>query len=754
MQKILIIKKTVSDRWPAALAYCVIPLGIGLSYIVKVFFLGNCYAFETNDEVAHTFLEIPLAWSMIGKGTLPLINFFNNFGTPLIGDPVVNPFALHSIPYLFLSPLVAATLNRFLAISLTIALLTFFYHRYFLLSLLASSIAAIWVVTLPAFSHFSVHHPHQGVVLYFTAVLILQHEFKINPSIKTLTGLYAVLLLFALGVGLNPFFFAWPFLIINQFFLSECRINKHFILFSLLSLSIFIFLYPHLSSFFQYAFMTSRATLDYAQILPYTLQRLLQNLFFFRTQPGLLHVSDSIFYSITAIFLTAIGFHVLKNRKDRLRIACLGIVPLFVVLLMLLFGQIRSSWIPLLKSVDITRFLWFANIFLAVLLGYALDFVRKNSLPNFAKNTLLCLLFLSLFIMSKNFIVVCLLLAGMVPVFRAILAKISREKLLDFDLILASWFNRNNRVFVFLVAAGALFFSISPVYLNYSGLSSYALKKCDSFGYAKTYYADFHPKEYLEIIRPYERLATQFEPTAFSYLQQAGKYDIFGSDGRSIILNKGLKQYLLDRNLIEQGWYGMTYYFNFNDTRQINTLGIRYILAARPYDFDNMYLHKPVAQIQDKTNNKNFHQVYLYEAKQDVSVGYLVSDHDINYLHDIIFQDNKISIALPELKNQFDLVLTFVNWPGWIVWIDGQPGDVLSTEAGFLKTVVKPEFRTVIFEFRPYTILQVVGFIAASLLMFGMAVVLFLLFRPLDRSLPQQLHSVLAPKNDNLGKKT
>jgi len=241
------------------LAYAVLPAVLGVSYVIKTFLEDGCYAFETNDEVAHTFLEIDRAWQLVREGSLPFMNFFNNFGTPLIGDPVVNPFALHAIPYLLFQAPAAATLNRALIITLTVSILTLLYRRCFSRSLLASSVSAVLVVMLPAFGHFSVHHPHQGVILYFSAVLILQQALTEHPGLKTLACLYIALLVFALGVGLNPFFFAWPFLLLHQFILSGNRVDRAFILFCLLAASSFILLYPHWSSFFKYSALTSRA---------------------------------------------------------------------------------------------------------------------------------------------------------------------------------------------------------------------------------------------------------------------------------------------------------------------------------------------------------------------------------------------------------------------------------------------------------------------------------------------------------------
>lgn len=57
-----------NQTFKIGLVYFVISFMIGLSYIVKVFFIEGCYAFESNYEVAHTFIEIELASKMLREG--------------------------------------------------------------------------------------------------------------------------------------------------------------------------------------------------------------------------------------------------------------------------------------------------------------------------------------------------------------------------------------------------------------------------------------------------------------------------------------------------------------------------------------------------------------------------------------------------------------------------------------------------------------------------------------------------------------
>jgi len=261
-------------------AYIVIPVIIGLAFISKVFLIDGCYAYDANDEVAHTFTEIPLVWRMIREGYMPFINLSNNFGTPLIGDPVINPFALQAITYLILPGYLAATINRFLFIAGTASLLTYFYRRHFNFSRLISSICATLVAVSPNFNYFTIHHPHQGSIFFFALVLIAQHSAKTKGAFR----IWAVglsLFVLALSVGINALLLAIPFLVVHQFFESNLKLDRRFMIFVMLLGSVVVLIAPHLFYFFSITPLTSRISFDYSNLLPYTPQRLVTDIVFF-----------------------------------------------------------------------------------------------------------------------------------------------------------------------------------------------------------------------------------------------------------------------------------------------------------------------------------------------------------------------------------------------------------------------------------------------------------------------------------------
>src|SRR3990170_2637532 len=87
------------------------------------------YPIDLNDESSHTFVEIPMVHDALMDGHILKMNLFNNFGTPLLGDPISSPFALHSITYLFFKPHIALLINKTLLSFLSVLVLFFFYRR-------------------------------------------------------------------------------------------------------------------------------------------------------------------------------------------------------------------------------------------------------------------------------------------------------------------------------------------------------------------------------------------------------------------------------------------------------------------------------------------------------------------------------------------------------------------------------------------------------------------------------------------------
>ena len=68
---------------------------------------------------------------------------------------------------------------------------------------------------------------------------------------------------------------------------------------------------------------------------------------------------------------------------------------------------------------------------------------------------------------------------------------------------------------------------------------------------------------------------------------------------------------------------------------------------------------------------------------------------------DITFKDNKIFISLPNIDSRHDLVLTFINWPGWKVMVDGESCDLISSPNPLLRVSLSPGDKSLAFVYKP-----------------------------------------------------
>ncbi len=698
------------------LAYVILPAVVGVIFVGKAFYLNDCYAFEENDEVAHTFVETGLVWSMLRSGQAPLMNLYNNFGTPMLGDPVILPFAPHSISYLLFPAYLASTINQLALIALSVALLTYFYRNRFSFSLLVSSLCAAVAVLLPSFNYFSVNYPHQGVLLYFVAVLIMQHRFKANPNSKNLLALYLSLLMFAFGVGINAFLFGLPFLVLNQLLDSRLQFNKVLISFAILLLAAVLPAYPHFAYFFQLAPLTARASLNFATLLTFTPGRLLADVLSFATQSEILHVSLTVYYSLPVILLAAVGMFEAPPKPDRRLLLILGCCPIIFVLLILAFGSLRD-YLPFLKPVDVSRLLWFANVYFLAAVGYALEAMRKRVETSgytwVAVAIVVCSLSVSVFYVAARY---------------AIPEDPNQTRQWMIVLVMIAvvgipWLFKRRWLNAFGVVALFLPVSFLPVLDYHLGLvpdlkSIYegGSASCDATPFFHgAFAADFRPASFLAAMKPFSRMTAEFDPVPRGYLQETVKANIFGSAGRSITLSKDLRQYLLDKDLVTPGWNDMTYYFTSADLDEMSLLGIKYVMTSEPDKFRDAGWRLIASDPEEGVD--------LFENPRDISLAYLTAEAEASYIHAISYAGNEVTIDLQSatLNQESDLVLTFVNWPGWKAAIDGREAAIEPTPAQFLRVHVNPGDKQVKFTFAPFAGYQLMLYPLASVILFFLA---------------------------------
>src|SRR5687768_12750289 len=120
---------------------------VGLLILVKVIIYPDCYSFDAHDEANHAFPGLHVAQEAIRAGELPTINFYNNFGVPLLGDALTYPLSLQATTYYFLDGPLAMTVNRFVIAVLTVVAAFGFFRIY--LSVFPALVCAVLIYFNP-----------------------------------------------------------------------------------------------------------------------------------------------------------------------------------------------------------------------------------------------------------------------------------------------------------------------------------------------------------------------------------------------------------------------------------------------------------------------------------------------------------------------------------------------------------------------------------------------------------------------------
>ena len=264
-------------------------------------FHGDGYLpIDSGDEPAETFIQVPLAQAQMAAGELPKINLFNNFGTPILGEPVVYPFALHAWSYALFRPVVAMLVNKFLLAALTMVVLTAFFGRYF--PPLVASLCAFLAFSSPAFFYFFQNHPHQGALFYFGLVLLAWRRFFDRPTGGRGLWLYVAFLVFLLSVGVNGALLGLVFLVAYAVLVAErgwATLGWGLALGGAAMLAV----YPHFLEFFRLAAVSARKDLDYQSLTAVPRLAFLRGLCF----RDMKVMQADVFYSAPVLVLIAAG---------------------------------------------------------------------------------------------------------------------------------------------------------------------------------------------------------------------------------------------------------------------------------------------------------------------------------------------------------------------------------------------------------------------------------------------------------------
>lgn len=361
------------------LAYLVIPLLTGYLVIARAFVGDGLYPIDGGDEAAETFVHLPLAQAQWASGNVLQINLFNNFGTPILGEPVVYPFALHALSYLVFRPVLAMLVNKFVLAVLSMIVLTLFFQRYFLP--LISSLCAFLAFSSPAFFYFFQNHPHQGALCYFGLMLLALRWFFDRPNGLRGWGLYGAFLIFLLSVGINGA--GLGMLFAAGYALLLARRQGRLLLWVLAIWgAAFVAVHPHFLEFLKLALASARKDLNYQALTAAGMAAQLKGLLLFNNDRSAM----CIFYSWPLVVLILSGLALLGrdgrlsgNRREIKALAlALGLVPWLGVMVCRLVPALPAS-LPFIKSVNISRVLWFADVFLLLAAGLAMETLLRGA---------------------------------------------------------------------------------------------------------------------------------------------------------------------------------------------------------------------------------------------------------------------------------------------------------------------------------------------------------------------------------------
>lgn len=542
--------------------FTIITIPILFLFLSKIGFYESCFLFDNNDDSNHTFVNIAQSFSAFKNFQLPLINFYNNFGTPLIGDALTYPFSIGVFTYLIDNYPLAMTINRVVIIVLTFYFLNKFFIKKF--SLPTSFILSILTIFYPGILWNLAHHHYQFTLFFFVLLLNFcvtdSKSYKLYPYI-----LFIILILFFLSVSIQLVIFSIPFLII-YIYLNK-KENLKIFLFSLLFS--FIFTLPNHYLFFVYIGESLR--LSFSPYIGYitNFRELILSFFvpYFEWSkfgvPG--HLGINTYFSISFIVLSSLGLiFLLRNRKKiLLEYILLGIVPTICAFIIqfLLFN------IPIFKSVDTLRLLWFAYPFLLIPVGIFLDNLEKIKFNDFY--------FVKLFLL---FFIILLVLSISKYIFLEEFYGIGVSHFIELALLLIFFiffFSKSYFKFCYAILCLCLFFVVIPsiyIILGFHG------KSCDipNHYYNLRSKADIISDSFIPSLEKNSRAAFIEHPIGGNDLKLS-YYGILGSASRSIISSSFLRDKFLEAGIID---VSDNYNFNKNISSSLaSKLGIRYLVS-------------------------------------------------------------------------------------------------------------------------------------------------------------------------------
>ncbi len=207
---------------------------------------------------------------------------------------------------------------------------------------------------------------------------------------------------------------------------------------------------------------------------------------------------------------------------------------------------------------------------------------------------------------------------------------------------------------------------------------------------------------------PNTRMAFAGDPENDIFDFLCARQGVLGSGGRSIIMDGGLKHYLLDRDMIVQAHEGMLYLFKPLPPEFLARLGIRWFasgddtagtmgwrLHSRPDDwhlFENPWPVTPIYVDDRATGTPLFIDTFELDA-------------------------NEVRVTLPPSRPDGDVVVTFVAQPPWKAFADGAPIPVQVGKDRMIRLSVDRAVRSLRLVYEPFSDLYLWASLLAGILL-------------------------------------
>ena len=691
------------------ISLALVALSIGVLILAKVFLYPDCYSFDSHDEANHAFPGLHVAQTAIRAGELPTINYYNNFGAPLLGDALTYPFAVQAITYQFFDSHLAMTVNRFVIAVVTVVAAFGFFRIY--LGFFPALVCAVLIYFNPVSFWYPVHQ-YQMAAPFFFASFYLLNKFNIYRSALCFFSLFALFCAMILSVSISHVVLMVPFVLFWSFSRNGFRVNRISVAPLVALVCAVIFSYPQTFDFAQSFQASARASEGVYDSILTTSRELFLGLLI---PPGEwiaynygAQLQVTTYLSLPVILAVLSGTWIIRKKvawKQTTLFLC-GLLPTVMAIILYMKSELRFA-IPFVKSVDISRVFWFSTPFCYVYVGYFIACVRLGKLPRIVAGFLLVT-------SAATFLVVRVL-----PETVGVSALHSINLLLFMGGALFYLLPRrrarltgSHTNMITSVGGALLIGSLAlvpiPVLVRVLGLNT---GSCGGTQYSASFAASrFDPYSLIGLMEKGNRLAAEIH-THKGYDLRAASEGMLGSGARGIVVDKKFGRYLEGKHLVTVDQVPYGYYFSRPwQTDALSRLGIRYLLV-------NL---SPDIELEGKGWKwlGSAGPLSLYENPLIPTPVYLLTDASSPpvFVQDYRISGNHIHVQLPEIRSASSLVVTILNRPGFEVEIDGKKSEIVTQENGFIGFDVQPGARMVEIRHHPYSWAQVASGIGMAML--------------------------------------